>query len=54
LKDIQIPTDFVKKLQEIEDGIPDFKEIKDMGNNLIRKPFQLLSVRIPGFTLQII
>lgn len=44
LKDIKVPTDFVKKLEEIEDSIPDFKTIKEMGNNLVRKPFQLLTV----------
>ena len=44
LKEFHIPTGFDKKLQELRDGIPDFKEVKDAGQEAIRVPFQLIQV----------
>lgn len=44
LKNINIPTEFDDKLQEIRDNIPTFEEVKKAANDAIRIPFQRISV----------
>jgi hypothetical protein len=47
LKDgLKIPDDFQRKLDDLENNIPTFQEVKEAGNNAIRFPLKILIVRI--------
>lgn len=46
LNEVQIPTDFIKKLDTLEKNIPDFKTVQKAANDVIRIPFQRLHVCI--------
>lgn len=48
LKDgLTIPDDFKQKLDDMENSIPTFEEVKEAAGDAIRIPFQLLLVSIP-------
>jgi methyl-accepting chemotaxis protein len=45
LKEIKIPQDFTKKLDALEESIPDFKTVQKAANDVIRIPFQKIHVK---------
>ena len=44
LKQFQIPTGFDDKLNELKDKLPNFREVREAGESVIRIPFDLLQV----------
>jgi len=46
LNKITIPTKFLDKIQEMKDNLPDFKDVKDAAEEVIRVPFNNIQVCI--------
>lgn len=44
LNKITIPTKFLDKIQEMKDNLPDFKDVKDAAEEVIRFPFNSIQV----------
>ncbi|KAF8454549.1 hypothetical protein BGX38DRAFT_1249385 [Terfezia claveryi] len=46
LNKIAIPTKFLDRIQEMKDNLPDFKDVKDAAENVIRVPFNNIQQQV--------